>query len=263
LGVETELRGTVTATCLLLLAATIAGCAGGPVAPVSPGQSYAASTSPHPSGVTGRTLFGLATGFFIARDKVLTNFHVVRSCMALTVGNNREGKEIEARYDYGDPQSDLAILTTEPTDVTPAHFETAIGADAVQDLSVVGYPAVGLPTFVAELDKVVADPKDVANEQWLYPFSGTVQAGNSGSPVLNNRGAVVGVVSARVNTARTFEATGMVVIDVGLAIPNQAVFDFLDKNEIPYLRADATKTLVASQVLAEAHGFVRQVGCWK
>src|SRR5882672_5219457 len=110
-------------------------------------------------------LIGLGTGFFIARDKVLTNFHVVRTCMALTVGNNREGKEIDARYDYGDPQSDLAILTTEPTDVTPARFETKIGADTVQDLAVVGYPAIGLPRLIAQLDRIKADAGDVAQEK--------------------------------------------------------------------------------------------------
>jgi hypothetical protein len=55
----------------------------------------------------------------------------------------------------------------------------------------------------------------------------------------------------------------MIITDVGLAIPNRAVFGFLDRNDIAYLRADATNTLSADQVLAEAHGFVRQVGCWK
>ena len=55
----------------------------------------------------------------------------------------------------------------------------------------------------------------------------------------------------------------VLVTDIGLAVPNRAVFGFLDKNAIAYLRADATNTLTTDQVLAEAHGFVRQIGCWK
>ena len=271
------MRSTVRAVCLLMIASAITGCVGGPnLGTLPPALPHADMPTPfdtplrtvrpnpdfHPPGVLGMRLLGVGTGFFIARNKFLTNFHVVRPCTAVTVGNNREGKEIMARYDYGDPQKDLAVLTTAPIDVRPARFESMIAPESAQDLSIVGYPAVGLPTLIAELDKVAAVPGDLVKEEQLYPFSGNVHAGNSGSPVLNNRGAVVGVVAAKINTTRIFEATGMIVKDIGFAIPNRAVLDFLDQNEISYLRADATKALSTDEVLAEAHGFVRQVGCW-
>ncbi len=264
----------------LLMAACLAACAVGPGMygtlppaqlapffdpPQPPEQSPPSGPylNLHPPGVLGKRLVGFGTGFFIAPNKVLTNFHVVRPCMALTVGNNREGREIDARYDYGDPQADLAVLTTEPADVTPARFETEIGPETTQGLAVVGYPALGLPVLFAQLDRVIADAADVANERDLYPFSGTVHAGNSGSPVLNDRGAVVGVVTARLNTVRIFQDTGMLVADAGLAVPNRAVFGFLDRSGVEYLRAGAADTLPTGQVLAQAHGFVRQVGCWR
>lgn len=132
-----------------------------------------------------------------------------------------------------------------------------------QDLSIVGYPALGLPTLIAEVERVTADPADLVKDEQLFPFSGDVHAGSSGSPVLNNKGAVVGVVAAKVNTMRVFQATGMVVADIGLAIPNRLVLGFLQQNDISYLRADATNALSTDQVLAQAHGFVRQVGCWR
>jgi len=271
------MRSSITAATLLLIATTIAGCAGGPniFGTLPPAQSHRNTPRPfdapstarpnpdfHPPGVLGMRMLGAGSGFFIARNKFLTNFHVVRRCTAVTVGNNREGKEIMARYDYGDPQTDLAVLTTAPMDVTPARFATSVSADTAQDLSIVGYPAIGLPTLIAELDRVAADPADLAQDLQLFPFSGSVHEGNSGSPVLNNKGAVVGIVTAKINTMRIFEATGMVITDIGLAIPNRAVLDFLDQNAIAYLRADATNTLSPDQVLEEAHGFVRQVGCW-
>jgi S1-C subfamily serine protease len=215
-----------------------------------------------PPGVKDLKKIGVGTGFFIAPDKVLTNFHVIRSCTAVTVGNNTEGEEIDALLDSGDSAVDVAVLSTKPMAVTPAQFEIEIRSETAQGLSVVGYPARGLPLLIAEQDPILADPADMMKQANFYPFSGQVRGGNSGSPVLNNRGAVVGVVSAKIDTVAVYQQTGKIVTNVGLAIPNGAVLQFLRTQSIPFQSAAPGPALSAEQILKAAHGFVRQIGCW-
>jgi S1-C subfamily serine protease len=215
-----------------------------------------------PPGVKGLTRQGTGTGFFVTPQKVLTNFHVIDGCKALTVGNNSEGKEADAKLEAGDAAVDLAVLSTDEKGATPAWFETVIEMETGADLAIVGYPEHGLPVLQAELDQVSVDHADLVAANRLYPFFGAVRRGNSGSPVLDDRGSVVGVVTAKINTVAVYRRTGVVIDDVGFAISNHTVFDFLRANNIAFQTVTPTATLPPDQLLQHAHGFVRQIGCW-
>ena len=54
----------------------------------------------------------------------------------------------------------------------------------------------------AELAEVIVSPDDLLNHQAIYPFGGAVRRGNSGSPVLDNSGAVLGIVRAKIRHGR-------------------------------------------------------------
>jgi hypothetical protein len=81
--------------------------------------------------------------------------------------------------------------------------------------------------------------------------------------VLDEKGAVVGVVTAKINTPAMYRRTGIVIKDIGFAIPNSTIFDFLHRNSIAFQQGQQAATLAPAQILQEAHGFVRQIGCWK
>jgi S1-C subfamily serine protease len=213
----------------------------------------------------GLRLFAVGTGFFITTDRVLTNFHVAGECTALTVGNNTEGEQVVAKLIGGDAAVDLAVLSTKPADVKPARFRTAISAEKANKLAIVGYPEHGLPVLKAELSEVSVPRADLTGAPGRYKFSGGVRRGNSGGPVLDDSGAVVGIVTQKVDTVAVYRATGVVVDDIGIAISSVTIFDFLNANKTAFERATATPEggLIPGQVLDEARGFVRQIGCWK
>jgi hypothetical protein len=73
----------------------------------------------------------------------------------------------------------------------------------------------------------------------------------------------VGVVTAKINTVAVYQRTGEVVDDVGFAIGNRTVFDFLAANRITFEPATPQASLSSDGLLQRAHEFVRQVGCWK
>lgn len=228
-------------------------------------DSYVARAlaNPRPAGLEGRRLVSVGSGFYIARDMVLTNFHVAGSCAAVTVGNDSEGAETVARVLAGDAALDLALLGTPVASAEPAQFETALYTETGLELAIVGYPEHGLPVRQAELNPVSARPRDLVADQARFRFDGAVRRGNSGGPLLDDSGAVLGVVTQKIDTVAVYERTGQVVDDIGIAIANRTVFDFLRANKVSPLPALPGESLAPDRLLRKARGFVRQIGCWR
>ena len=264
--------------------AALAACAGRPgpppatvVNPTAPATSVAAKppaetereryvtralTAPGPAELRDRRQAGWGTGFYVAPDRVLTNSHVAGNCAMRTVGNGAEGEEVVARIVADDPTDDLALLAVD-LPAEPASFETELYTETGRNLAVIGYPAHGLAVRLAELSPVDARQADLISDRPTYPFRGEVHPGNSGSPVLDDSGAVVGVVVKRIDTVAVYQRTGQVVDDIGVAIPNRIVFDFLRANRVPVRRAPPGPALSPDALMMAAHGFVRQIGCWQ
>ena len=216
-----------------------------------------------PPGVQGMRQIGTGSGFFFATNHLLTNFHVVDGCRAITVGNNTEGEEVDAQLIASESRADLAVLSADEKDVQPAQFLTGTLNESQEHLAIVGYPEHGRVVLQAELHPIAVFQDDLERSGSRYNFYGTVRRGNSGGPLLNSVGAVVGVVTAKIDTVAVYQKTGAVVDDLGIAIANHTVFAFLAANHIPFEPAMAGADLPSEKLLQRAHGFVRQVGCWR
>ena len=270
---------------LTAVAAVLAGCAAlGPGAMPAPASaasspepatdrqtataardSYIAHvlTKTQPAWLEGKRMYSVGSGFFIAPDKVLTNFHVAGDCAVVTVGNDSEGEEIPGKLIAGDAAVDLAVLSTRQASTEPARFESAIYTESGQGLVIVGYPEHGLAVRRAEVSPVSARPADLVAERARFRFDGEVRRGNSGGPILDDSGAVLGVVTAKLDTVAVYQHTGQVVDNIGYAIGNRTILDFLRANKIGFLPALPGGGLPSDALLEKAHGFVRQIGCWK
>jgi S1-C subfamily serine protease len=207
-------------------------------------------------------LAATGTGFFVAKGIVLTNFHVAGSCKALTIGNNSEGEELPASLSASDMSDDLAILSAADPSSRPAPFALDMSRETGSGLAIVGYPEHGLVVLQAELDEVVASPDDLASARPYFPFAGPVRRGNSGSPVLDARGAVLGIVRAKIDTPAFYRATGEVVDRIGYAISTPTILSFLRANHVSVNLAPQAINLSPDELLDRAHRFVRQIGCW-
>ena len=140
------------------------------------------------------------SGFVYAPQLVMTNAHVVAGTQgALTVEVN--GEKRSGRVVYYDPNRDLAVLYVPNLGAPPLTWADALaetGADAI----VVGYPLDGPFTPVSARVRDVSNvkgPNIYENEtviREVYTLRATVLSGNSGGPLLDTSGRLLGVIFA-------------------------------------------------------------------
>ena len=139
------------------------------------------------------------SGFAFAPGRVLTNAHVVAGVKSVQVVTE-DGSAVDGEVVYFDPDMDLAVIDAPQLTVRPLKFsDSAARGDSV---AVIGYPENGgLEATPARIrDEVVAPGNDIYGEgtvvREVLSLRADVRPGNSGGPVVNKDGDVVGVVFA-------------------------------------------------------------------
>jgi serine protease Do len=93
-------------------------------------------------------------------------------------------------------------------------------------------------------------------------ISAPVQPGNSGGPLLDQNGNLVGVVSAKLNALRLMVATnGDIAQNVNFAIKSSIVASFLEANGIGYATGAATQPMQPAGLADQAKGISVYVEC--
>jgi S1-C subfamily serine protease len=131
----------------------------------------------------------------------------------------------------------------------------------------IGYPYHGLlSSDFTVTTGIVSSLSGVFNDTRHLQISAAVQPGNSGGPLLDSSGAVVGVVAAKLDGLRVARATGNIPENINFAIKTGALRDFLDNSVVPYQTTDATpesgrKELPTADIAKNARGFTLLISC--
>jgi S1-C subfamily serine protease len=139
------------------------------------------------------------TGFVYARERVMTNAHVVAGVRRPVV-HAENGDDLDATVVLYDSDRDIAVLLVPGLDVAPLAFAPA--AKPKDNAIVVGFPENGPYTAVAARvrEKIDARGPDIYQRKTVtrevYSLRTTVRPGNSGGPLLAADGRVYGVIFA-------------------------------------------------------------------
>lgn len=196
--------------------------------------------------------FSTGTGFFVTTDGyMVTNYHVIEGATSVTVVSPAEKKEFPAAVVQTDPANDIAILKVDAhTSGIPlaSSFSGAKG----EEVLTLGFPLVALQgqeqkaTF-GRINALSGIQNDIRFVQVDVP----IQPGNSGGPLLNTRGEVIGVVTATLSQIVTLRASGSLPQNVNYAVKIDYITPALNAVKIDRSKvAAATSKLDMAQIVS-------------
>jgi len=224
--------------------------------PVSSSDNSVSSNNPRFSG----------TGFFITEDGYLiSNYHVVKDatkvCLLTSAGL------INAIVVSVDPANDLALLKVN-IPVPPAGYVLEHGFSSLPiaasrtvnlggTVATVGFPNIGMQGFAPKLAKgEIASLSGASDDPRYFQISVPVQPGNSGGALVDERGNVIGIVSAKLDASVALAASGALPENVNYAVKSSLLLSFLESvpDVAKKLREPNTKDQPFEAVVKSAQG---------
>jgi len=233
-----------------------------PKPPAKPVVQANTTARPPASAEAPKTVDVNGTGFIVSSNgHVLTNHHVIGRCVGDIHGNLAGQSAVTLRVVSTDETNDLALLQTPAPfkDVVPIRATAIHPGDAV---IAIGYPFHGLLTSDFTVTTgIVSSLSGILNDTRYLQISAAVQPGNSGGPLLDTSGNIVGVVAEKLNALKFAKATGDFPENINFAIKTGAVRDFLDNSVVAYQTAESKAELKTADIAQNARGYTMLVSC--
>jgi len=99
------------------------------------------------------------------------------------------------------------------------------------------------------------------NDTRFLQISAPVQPGNSGGPLLDTRGSIVGVVAEKLNALKVAKATGEIPENINFAIKTGALRDFLDNSVVPYRTSELASEMKTAEIATAARAYTMLISC--
>ena len=182
--------------------------------------------------IFGQTVTNAAagSGFVITEDGyILTNYHVIDGASAITVAFV-DGKTYPATFIGGEEANDIAVIKIEAQDLTPVVIGKSSDMLVGEQVTAIGNP-LGELTFsettgiISAMDRTIT--MSDGRQMNMIQTDCAINSGNSGGPLFNSHGEVIGIVSAKYSSGSSSASAS--VEGLGFAIPMDDVADMVNE----------------------------------
>ncbi|NBT79402.1 MAG: serine protease, partial [Betaproteobacteria bacterium] len=186
-----------------------------------------------------------------------------QSCAAVDV-YTAEGKR-PAQVQVADAAVDLALLRVPGLRGTPVKLRTPRSIRLGETVFVFGFPLSGSLTSGGNFTSgLVSGLRGLHDAPGDIQITAPVQPGNSGGPLLDAAGQVIGVVKAKLDAMKAAKAIGDIPQNVNFAISAPILVDFLVRQRVGFGNGSVNPTTApidTAQVAELAQGFTFRVEC--
>jgi S1-C subfamily serine protease len=183
---------------------------------------------------TGSAVKGASagTGWPVGAGYVVTNHHVIANGSNITLIRH-DGTRLKGQVVAEDTKNDLALIRVDDVRDLPPALPVADRDGAIgEEVFTIGFPH---PDVMGSKPKLttghISATTGIKDDPRTYQISVPLQAGNSGGPLVNMHGEVVGVVTAKLSAIKMFRATGDLPQNVNYAVKIDFLSDLLAQNQ--------------------------------
>lgn len=168
----------------------------------------------------------LGTGFFVTPTGLIaTCHHVIAGATTISVINT-VGDRLEAIVVQVDPANDLALLRVAGDSFPFVRLRRSSELRKGDSVVTIGFPNIDMQGREPKLTEgIVSALSGLGGAPSLFQISVPVQPGNSGGPLLDRSGAVVGVINAKLGQAAALRASGALPENVNYAIKSNYLIE--------------------------------------
>ena len=207
----------------------------------SPGAPATPPAAARPRPTTG-------SGFFVSRaGHLVTNEHVVRDCREIRLGDGQTAELIAI-----DRRADLALLKSAPVDQAAVLRSDARPRQG-EDVVIYGFPLRGVLSSSGQLGAgMVTALTGLRDNPLQIQIDVPVQPGNSGGPLIDAHGEVIGVVVSKLNALRIAQVTGDIPQNVNFAVSAAPLKALISAHSVPLVDSVRPAIPLAREVIADA-----------
>ncbi len=202
------------------------------------------------------------SGFYVSKQgHILTNHHVIDGCgrTEVELGGIRRNVKVIA----SDASNDISLLLDATPPTTVAVFRDGKMIRAGSDVIILGYPLYGALSHEAIVTTgTISALAGIMNNTATFQLSAPTQPGNSGGPVLDASGNIVGMMFGMLDSIKGTKMSGQVPQNVNFAIHAAMVRTFLDAHNVSYISRPPGAVRDRADVVEDARRYTVLVRCY-
>lgn len=215
-----------------------------------------------PSIVLAQPSNQFGSGFFVSNEgHIITNEHVVRNCKKLAaVDQNRNQIPLVLIDTFKD--CDIALLKAGIRPRNTAKFGKINNIQQGDTIVTYGFPLAGILSSSGNVSTgLITATEGLGDNPNMLQISAPVQPGNSGGPLADTTGAVIGLIVGKINSNFFVKTFDDIPQNINFAIKEEPVLQFLNKNKVVIRHVNSNENLSMRTLTEKLKEITVQIVC--